>query len=246
MTLEARYADIRKMAEKPKESAGQLPRLASERRMHSRYGFMADAEVVEGSSGERIEGRIVDISQRGCYVQSDRSFPLGEEITVRISKDPNCLVARARVVYASAHGMGLAFSDITQEVFEVLEAWLGPLREKDVLARNRRSTQRVQMRIPVRLSGEDPFGSRFQEETHTDAVNATGALIHLSTSVRKGQRLKLVNTATADEAECLVAHLGRRQGERLEVGIAFILPNPKFWHVVFPPHDWTPPTAEGF
>jgi hypothetical protein len=97
----------------------------------------------------------------------------------------------------------------------------------------------------VQLSGQNPLRAPFQEETHTHAVNATGALIYLSTAVQKGQRLKLVNTATGDQAECLVAYLGRRQGERVEVGIAFILPNPTFWHVVFPPHDWSPPSAEG-
>jgi hypothetical protein len=205
---------------------------------------MADAEVVEASSGTRIEARVVDISERGCYVQSDRSFPLGEAIRIHISRDPNSFAVEARVVYASVKGMGLAFSDIAKEELEVLEAWLGSLREKDWHARNRRSTQRVLVRVPVRLSGQNALGTRFQEDTHTHAVNATGALVYLSTSVGKGQRLKLVNTATGDEAECLVAYLRGRPGERLEVGIAFILPNPIFWHVAFPPRDWSPPSAE--
>jgi len=233
------------MVEEPK-SEGKLPRRPSDRRMHPRYGFLADAEVVEARSGMRIEARIVDISERGCYVESDRSFPLGEAITLRISKKPNSFVAQARVVYASVKGMGLEFGDLAKEELEVLEDWLGPLREKDWLARNRRSTRRVLVRIPVLVSGQNPVGARFQEETHTQAVNATGALVYLSASVGKGQRLKLVNTATGDEAECLVAHLGRRLGHQLEVGIAFILPNPTFWHVVFPPHDWSPPRPEDF
>jgi PilZ domain-containing protein len=212
--------------------------------MHLRYGFMAEAEVVDASSGTRIEARVVDISQRGCYMQSDRSFPLGEAVRVRISRDPKPFVGEARVVFASVKGMGLAFTDIAKEELEVLEAWLGPLREKDWLARNRRSTQRVLMRVPVRLSGQNPLGTQFEEDTHTRAVNTTGALVYLSTSVAKGQRLKLVNTATGDEAECVVAYLGRRPGEPPEVGIAFIFPNPKFWHVVFPPNDWSPPSGE--
>jgi hypothetical protein len=212
--------------------------------MHPRYGFLAEAEVVEASSGARIEARVVDISQRGCYVQSDRSFPLGEAIRIRISRDPKPFVGEARVVSASVKGMGLAFTDIKKEELEILEAWLGPLRERDWLARNRRGTQRVLVRVPVRLSGQNPLGTPFQEETHTQAVNATGALVYLSTSVQKGQRLKLVNSATGDEAECLVAYLGRHLGEQLEVGIAFILPNPTFWHVVFPPREWTPPSSE--
>src|SRR5260370_28048284 len=97
------------MGEEPKESAGELSRLASERRRHPRYGFMADAEVVEGSSGARIEGRIVDIGQRGCYLQSNRSFPVGEAVTVRISKETNSFLAPARVRYSLTKGHRLSF-----------------------------------------------------------------------------------------------------------------------------------------
>jgi hypothetical protein len=40
--------------------------------------------------------------------------------------------------------------------------------------------------------------------------------------------------------ECVVAHIGKREGERIQVGVEFMLPNPIFWHVAFPPKDWTP------
>jgi hypothetical protein len=90
------------------------------------------------------------------------------------------------------------------------------------------------MRVPVRVSGQNTVGSRFDEETQTLNVNANGALILLSTSVRRGQSLKLLNIVTRDMAECVVAYLGRRQGDRLEVGIDFILPTPNFWRC-FPP-----------
>ena len=66
----------------------------------------------------------------------------------------------------------------------------------------------------------------------------------LSTSIKKGQRLKLLNIATGDRAECLVAFLGQSQGERTEVGLEFVLPNPNFWHVAFPPKDWTQPVSD--
>jgi len=26
----------------------------------------------------------------------------------------------------------------------------------------------------------------------------------------------------------------------MKVGVEFLLPNPTFWHVAFPPRDWTP------
>jgi len=138
--------------------------------------------------------------------------------------------------------MGLAFAEIAKEQHEVLQKWLGPLRERHWLILNRRKTQRVLVIVPVRVSQHAP-ASHF-EETHTLALNAHGALILLSTSVGKGQRLELLNVATGDRAECIVAYLGQRQGNRIEVGVEFILPNPQFWNVAFPPKDWTQPISD--
>jgi PilZ domain len=222
---------------------GPAPCRAAERRTNPRYGFNADAEVLEDVSSTRIEARITDISQQGCYVETARSFPLGTAIKLQIIKGGESFVAPGRVVYSSDKGMGLTFGDIEEEQLERLEGWLGPLRERDWLVENRRRTQRVIMRVPVRISGQNAVGSQFEEETHTLAVNANGALVVLSISVRKGQVLHLLNVAMFDKAECVVAHLGQRQGDLLEVGIAFRLPNPNFWRVAFPPRDWSPPDS---
>ena len=218
------------------------PRRAAERRTHPRYGFNADVEVTEDVSGTRIEARITDISQRGCYVETARSLPLGASIKLQITKGDQSFVAPGRVVYSSDKGVGLTFGDIHEKQLERLEAWLGSLREREWLVQNRRRTQRVIMRVPVRISGQNAGGSQFEEETHTLAVNANGALVVLSVPVRKGQVLHLLNVAMRDKAECVVAHLGQRQGDLLEVGIAFRLPNPKFWRVAFKPRDWSKPT----
>ena len=140
---------------------------------------------------------------------------------------------------SSAEGMGLAFGEIANEQHEILEKWLGPLRERQWVILNRRKTQRVLLRVPVRVSGEHTTAKRFDEEAQTVAVSAHGALVLLSRSISKGQRLELLHIATGDRAESIVAYLGRRQGERTEVGLEFVLPNPNFWHVTFPPKDWT-------
>jgi hypothetical protein len=229
------------MVDEPKELAGTRPRRAAERRTEPRYRFTAAAELFEEKSGMRTEARIADISQRGCYVETDRAFPLGTTITVGISKGSDRFVTETRVVYSSIKGMGLAFSEITQGQVQILETWLGPLRERDLLTLNRRRTQRVLMRVPIRVSGHKTPAANFDEQTHTLAVNAHGASILLFASVKKGQRLKLVNVATEDEAECIIAYVGRRQADRMEVGVSFVLANPRFWHVVFPPHDWPRP-----
>lgn len=85
------------------ETKEPAPRGVAERRTHPRYGFTADAEVIEGGSGASIKARIADISERGCNAESDQPFSLGTAVKVQITKDRESFVAPARVVYASPH-----------------------------------------------------------------------------------------------------------------------------------------------
>lgn len=232
------------MAEKTKTTVSPaVPRRAADRRSQPRYKFAADAEISEEKSGARIEARIDDISERGCHAETNSPFPLGTETKIRISKGGDSFAAQARVVSSSANGLGLAFSYIAPDQLPILETWLGSSRERDWLLLNRRRTQRVLVRVAVRVSARNPPASRFDEDTYTLAINGHGASILLSKSVVKGQRLELLNIATGDKAECVVAYLGQRQGDRTEAGIEFTLPNPNFWHVAFPPNDWTQPAS---
>jgi len=56
----------------------------ADRRTHPRYVFTADPEIAEPKTGARTEARITDIGQRGCYVETPRSFPLGTAIRVQV------------------------------------------------------------------------------------------------------------------------------------------------------------------
>jgi hypothetical protein len=145
--------------------------------------FAADVEIAEPETGARIEARIIDISQRGCHVETARSFPLGTAIRVQVTKGGDCFVAPARVVFSSAKGMGLAFAEVAREQHDILEKWLGPLRERHWLILNRRRTQRILVRVPVRVSVHHASAAHIDEQTHTLALNAHGALILLPTSV---------------------------------------------------------------
>ena len=96
------------------------------------------------------------------------------------------------------------------------------------------------MTVPIRVSGQGGAGLDFEEETHTRAISAHGALILVSTQVHRGQRLTLSNVQTKSALECVVAHIDRKHSAQPQVGVEFTLPNPTFWHVAFPPKDWTP------
>jgi hypothetical protein len=213
----------------------------ADRRTHPRYEFVAAVEVVAAESGARIETRVRDLSQQGCYVDTSNALPLGTVTDLRITKGAQLFEAHARVVYSRANkGMGLVFTAIEPEQRGILEIWLAESRETSWLAANRRRSQRVLMTIPVRVSGKTGAGSPFEEETHTRAISAHGALIPVLTPVYRGQRLTLSNIQTKAALECVVAHIDRRKGEHPQAGVEFTLPNPMFWHVAFPPKDWTP------
>jgi len=213
----------------------------ADRRVHPRYEFTAAAEVVPAESGPRIATRVRDLSQQGCYVDTSDALPLGTVTDVRIKKGAQLFEARARVVYSrAATGMGLVFTAIEPEHLGTLETWLAESRETSWLAANRRRSQRVLMTIPVRVSGQLGAGLPFEEDTHTRAISAHGALILASSQVYRGQRLTLLNVQTKAALECVVVHIDRHPRDLPHVGVEFMLPNPIFWHVAFPPKDWSP------
>ncbi len=177
----------------------------ADRRTHPRYEFFAAAEVVPAESGARMETRVRDLSQQGCYVDTNDALPLGTITDVRITKGAQLFEARARVVYSRAtKGMGLVFTTIEPERLRTLETWLTDSRETSWLATNRRRSQRVLMTIPVRVFGQNVLGSPIEEETQTLAISAHGALILVSTQVYRGQRLTLSNVQTKAALECVV------------------------------------------
>src|SRR6266849_5246394 len=127
----------------------------ADRRIHPRYEFIAAVEVLAAESGARIETRVRDLSQQGCYVDTSEALPLGTVTDVRITKGAQLFEARARVVYSRAtKGMGLVFTAIEAERLRTLETWLAESRETSWLAANRRRSQRVLVTIPVRVSGQ--------------------------------------------------------------------------------------------
>jgi hypothetical protein len=217
------------------------PPTGADRRSHPRYAFTAAIEIVAEEPGQRIKTRVRDLSQQGCYVDTDSPLPLGTAADVRITKGPKSLEAQARVVYnLPRKGMGLMFTALESPQRGTLDSWIAESRETSWLAANRRRSQRVLMKIPVRLSIQAGAALLSEEDTHTLAVSAHGALIAVSAPLYRGQRLTLSNVQTKGALECVVAHIDRFPGDQMQVGVEFLLPNPNFWRVAFPPRDWTP------
>jgi hypothetical protein len=228
------------VAEEP--TSDPAPQTGADRRIHPRYAFTATAEVVANESGARLKTRVRDLSQQGCLVDTDSPFALGTEIDVRITKSVESFEARARVVYNQpGKGMGLMFTAVVErEQLETLSKWIAESRETSWLAANRRRSQRVLMKLPVRVSSQAESTLFFEEDTHTLAISVHGALLIVTSPVYRGQRFTLANLQTNASLECIVAHIHKVPGEETRVGVEFMMPNQTFWRVAFPPKDWSP------
>lgn len=109
---------------------------------------------------------------------------------------------------------------------------------------NRRRSQRVILSVPVTVAGQGPKG-QFTEQTKTLVVNAHGALITLAAKVAQGQELQLKSVSNPEAQACKVVYIGPTVQGQTQVGVEFLKPAPHFWHVAFPPENWTPVADEG-
>lgn len=103
-----------------------------------------------------------------------------------------------------------------------------------------RRTKRVVLVVPVAVSANREQGNPFSEKTTTLIVNATGALVYLTTAVSEGQKLQMINSITGQGILCTVANVtkSRQEKAKWEVGISFAEQKPRFWGISFPPDDW--------
>lgn len=104
-------------------------------------------------------------------------------------------------------------------------------------------SQRVLLSMPVLVSGSAADGQPFQNETDTVVVNAHGGLVLLRSKVTLGQVLTIRNVKTNEQRDCRVSNVTANQSGQMEVGVEFLQPSP-FWHIAFPPPDWSSRSEE--
>jgi hypothetical protein len=96
-----------------------------ERRANGRFPFVANAEVSETGSHERLSVRVSEISTNGCYLDMLNPLPMGTKVSVKIFKEADSFDASATVVYSHPNlGVGLAFQDVSQDSQLALQKWL--------------------------------------------------------------------------------------------------------------------------
>jgi hypothetical protein len=106
----------------------------AERRAAPRYDFLALVEAAETAGVMCIQGRLRDVSTKGCYVNTPSTFPAGTTLQVVISRDGETFRSNSKVVYVhEGIGMGLVFVDAANEQLETLNSWLVRLASTEML-----------------------------------------------------------------------------------------------------------------
>ena len=103
----------------------------TERRTAPRQHFVAEAQIVEISSGVRLSARSCDLGVNGCYVDTLIPFPVGTPVRIRLTKDKTIVEVSGDVVYQlPGLGMGIAFRDLTPENRASLDKWFSQMRQQ--------------------------------------------------------------------------------------------------------------------
>lgn len=92
-----------------------------------------------------------------------------------------------------------------------------------------RSSERMSLRIPVVVYGFTKERGAFHEETETQTVNASGALVLMKTKLALGDSVFLMQRGSGLEQEVRVVYLDPYTDRETKVGLAFKYPIPDFW-----------------
>jgi hypothetical protein len=108
----------------------------------------------------------------------------------------------------------------------------------------RRKSERVLLRIPIRVEGRDTYGQAFAESTYTLVVNRSGGLIAVSHLLQPGTVLKITNLE--NQVSCsfqVVMRPARSLSGTPEWGVKCLEPEVEIWGVHFPARAEEPSQA---
>jgi hypothetical protein len=92
-----------------------------------------------------------------------------------------------------------------------------------------RSSERMSVRIPVVVYGFTKDHGAFHEDSETQTVNASGALVMLKTRLALGDSVFLMQKGSGLEQEVRVVYLDAHTDREIKIGLAFKHAIPDFW-----------------
>jgi hypothetical protein len=107
-----------------------------------------------------------------------------------------------------------------------------------------RRSQRVCLNVDIEVISEPGTPQSATERSSTLIVSSHGALVVLKKPTAVGDLLTLRIVQTREEVGCRVVDISEARADIPKIGVEFVEPRSNFWHVAFPPADWTPRSPE--
>jgi hypothetical protein len=98
--------------------------MEEERRRAPRFQFIAPAELVDATSGARTIAWVTDLGSRGCSLGVTEAARKGAALQLKIMAAKEFVEARATVVHAQPHRVGMVFDEVSATSSAVLQKWL--------------------------------------------------------------------------------------------------------------------------
>jgi len=100
---------------------------------------------------------------------------------------------------------------------------------------NQRRSDRVNIKVPVRISAMDATGQKFSAHGHTLTISRNGATIALDRKLTPGLSLTISpDTSNRESSAIVMGQIGGQSGVHV-YGIAVLEPNVNLWGIQFPP-----------
>lgn len=96
----------------------------SERRRVPRFPFKATSVVTETGSSQMVVAQTSELSRFGCFVQTAKPYPQGTRVHIELADGGEVFTASGVVAYVAGDGMGIVFSMVEPENYEILAKWL--------------------------------------------------------------------------------------------------------------------------
>jgi len=104
----------------------------TERRRVPRVPFKATSVVTETGSSRMVVAQTSELSRFGCFVQTIKPYPKGTRVHIEMADAGDIFTAYGVVAYVTGDGMGVVFSMVESENYELLAKWLSRIpRQSD-------------------------------------------------------------------------------------------------------------------
>lgn len=150
-----------------------------ERRRVPRIPFKATSLVAEVGSTRVVVAQTIELSRFGCFVQTIKPYPQGTRVHIEMAEAGNTFSASGVVAYVNGDGMGVVFSMVEPESYEILAQWLS-------------RTPRLSGRYSVGATAEiKELGSWNEQVMITRDISAGGCFIQTPMAPPKGSRINV-------------------------------------------------------